>query len=315
MKEFKNEVYILVDEEYMSTFEGNQREFMKDFYYKSYCDFCSHRGRKPLTIDEFYSNMHRRRIQLFQVCCPYCGSINLVIHDKKISGKGGYNYCHNCGRASAVENIKEQISRFMRIHNINTTGLKTMAIGRKESKEWLLAYDCYQMELISLASIIEVLLRDYFEALIFINNLGVSNSYIKKVIKKHTGNDFMNIEKANNNFKKAFGIDIKKALDTNIWLDLLDIVTLRNMMIHNNGRVDSQFKTTSTYIRNKDKVIGNLYKLEENDISKYLESVVLGIADISNLFLENYYNLRSKVIANYYFNSNDSVCENQENDI
>lgn len=36
------------------------------------------------------------------------------------------------------------------------------------------------------------------------------SEYILKVLDKHTGNDFMNIEKANTNFKKAFEIDVKK---------------------------------------------------------------------------------------------------------
>ncbi len=314
MKKFSNEVYVLVDEEYMSNFTGRHLEFMKEFYYKAYVEFCFHCKRKTLTMDEFYSNMRRRRIQLHQLCCPYCGSILLMIRDKKISGTAGYNYCPNCGRASAVENIKQQVSRFIRIHGINRVGLKEFRKTHEDAEEWLLAYDCYQMELISLASIIEVVLRGYFEALLFINNLGIRNSYIKQIVQKHTGNDFMNIEKANNDFKKAYGIDIKGSLDKAIWLDFLDVVTLRNMMIHNNGRVDERFMTTSTYKRNKEKVIDNLYKLEDTDIAKYLESVILGIADISNLFLKHYYELRCKVIANYYFNASvnddEGICEN-----
>ena len=45
----------------------------------------------------------------------------------------------------------------------------------------------------------------------------------------------MNIEKANNLFKKAFEIDLKSFMDKDVWNDLVDIVNLRNMMIHNNG--------------------------------------------------------------------------------
>lgn len=173
MKKFKNEIYALVDEDFMSKFTGLHLNFMKDYYYKFYAEFCRRIKRAPLSSEEFYSNMHRRRIKIYQLCCPYCGSIYVMIHDRKIQGKGGYNYCPHCGRASAVENILRQVSRFIRINGINRLGLKEFKKEHQEVEEWLLAYDCYQMEIVSLASIIEVVFREYFEALLFINNLGI----------------------------------------------------------------------------------------------------------------------------------------------
>lgn len=302
MNPMKNEVYALVDEKFISGFSGHHLTFMRKHYFENYCKYCDAIGRKPLDIDTFYTNMHRRRIQLYQVCCPYCGSVFTMIHDKKTHGNGGGNYCSNCGRGSAVENIIKQVSRFIRIHGINRLGLKEFKKEHKDTEEWLLAYDCYQMEIISLASIIEVVLRDYYEALLFINNFGVSNDYTNKLIKKQIGNDFMNIEKANDIYKKTFGVSIKDALDNNEWLDLLDIVNLRNMMVHNNGRIDERFKLSSTYTRNVDKVIDLLYKLEEKDIAGYLGSVISSVTKITNLFLEKYYESRGKVIVNHYFN-------------
>ena len=287
MDKFRNEVYALVDEEYMSNFNGQQMEYMRNYYYKEYCGYCHMINRKPLPIDVFFSNMHRRRIQLYQVCCPYCGFILLIIHDKKIQGKAGYNYCPHCGRASAVENIFRQTSRFVRIQGINKLGLKEFKRTHNDTEEWLLSYDCLQVELISLVSIIEVLFRDYFDALLFVNNYCSNNSYVKKVIQRQTGNDFMNIEKANKDFKKAFDIDIKNSIDKSVWIHFIDVDELRNMIIHNNGRVDEHFKSTSTYARNKSKVIGELYRLEEKDISEYFQSVILGVSQISNLFLKN----------------------------
>lgn len=302
MKKFKNEIYALVDEEFVSNFTGLHLNFMKEYYYKFYAEFCRRIKRVPLSSEEFYSNMHRRRIKIYQLCCPYCGSIHVMIHDRKIQGKGGYNYCPHCGRASAVENILRQVSRFIRINGINRLGLKEFKKEHQEVEEWLLAYDCYQMEIVSLASIIEVVFREYFEALLFINNLGVTNDYVKKVVRKQTGNDFMNIEKANDIFKKAYSIDIRSALEKKVWTDLVDIVNLRNMMVHNNGRVDERFKKLDTYTRNKDKVVGELYKLEDSDIARYLESVITAVEKITNEFLKKYYESRGKVIANHYFN-------------
>ena len=172
----------------------------------------------------------------------------------------------------------------------------------------MLAYDCYQMEIIELASIIEVVFRDYFEALFFINNLGGKgsyNGYIKKVIDRHIGNDFMNIEKANDIFKKAYGINLREAMEKQIWTDLIDIVNLRNMMIHNNGRVDERFRSTHTYSRLSDRVDDKFLRLENVDISSYLESVIVAVTNITNIYLDKYYLQRNAAIANFYFNNAD----------
>lgn len=308
MSKRNNEIYNRVDEEYLSKFNYNHLIFMKDYYYKFYFKFCQYYQRKPLSQDEFFSNMHRRRIQLIQLCCPYCGSIYLIPVDKKIHSPDGFNYCSHCGRGSAIENITKQIFRFIRINKINRLGLKELKEKHSDVEEWVLAYDCYQMEIIELASIIEVVFRDYFEALLFINNSDESNeynTYIEKVIRKHTGNDFMNIEKANNNYKKAFDINIRELLDKQIWNDLIDIVNLRNMMAHNNGMVDEHFKSTPTYTRLNDHIIGQLFRLEDSDIAKYLNSVIIATTEITNAYLEKYYVQCNATVANYYFNNTE----------
>ena len=112
----------------------------------------------------------------------------------------------------------------------------------------------------------------------------------------------MNIEKANDIYKKAFDIEIRKSLSPTIWNDLIDIVNLRNMMVHNNGLVDNRFTTSSTYARWKDRVDVTLIRIEEEDISKLVSSVVDAVTVVSNLYLKEYYERRNKVIANYYFN-------------
>lgn len=281
---------------------------MKDYYYKFYCKFCKYYMRKPLSQSDFYSNMHRRRIQLYQLYCPYCGAIHIMPFDKKIHGTNGLNYCPNCGRTSTVTNILKQISRFVRINGINRLGLKEFQAKHPDVEEWLLAYDCYQMEIIELASIIEVVFRDYFEALFFMNNFvgsGSYSDYIRKVINRHNGNDFMNIEKANNIFKKAFNINIRETIEKQIWTDLIDIVNLRNMMIHNNGRVDDRFKSTQTYSRLKERIDDKLFRLESTDITNYLKSVISAVTSITNIYLDRYYLQRNAAIANFYFNNTD----------
>lgn len=297
----KNEIYTRIDEEYLSTFHETHRVYMKDEYYRYYVKFCESILRKPLTEDEFYTNMHRRRFQLYQLCCPYCGTVDILINDKRYNGNGGFNYCPNCGRGSAQENIQEQLSRFRRLHAFHLIAIELVSKKSKTDKK-VLGYDCYQMEIVAMASIIEILLRDCFESLLFMESGNGKSSYIAQIISKKTGNDFMNIEKANKHFKKAWNIDIKAILDVKIWDSLMDIVCLRNVIVHNNGIVDATFKNTKTYQRVKNQITGNHFFLDEKDIEQYSTCLVDAIVLISNKYLEELYKMRNTRISNYYFN-------------
>ena len=303
-KNYKNEIYCMVDEEFISYFDVNHRDFMKKTYYSLYCTFCKHHNRKQLSEDEFFTNMHRRRIYLYQLCCPYCGAIMILPFDKKAEKNEVLNYCCNCGRSSITYTLIQHLSRFVRISGILSLGLKEFKKDHEDTEDWLLGYDCYQMELIELASIIEVVCRECFESLIFIKNIGLNNDYIRKVITKSIGNDFMNIEKANKHFKKAFSIDLKSLIDKQIWDDLIDIVNLRNMMVHNNGRVDEHFKTTVSYQRLKNKVDDKLYRLDQQSVMLYFKSVIDAVTILTNAYYKKYLIYRHAAIANYYFNYN-----------
>lgn len=162
-------MYALVDEEFLAKFSNQHLNYMKKLYYSFYAGYCKRIKRKPLTSEDFFKNMHLRRFQLYQLCCPYCGTVSLCIHDKKESKTAGYNFCHSCGRTSTLKNIQKHLARFVRIKRMNRISIQAVAEHRPETEKWLLAYDCYQIEIIELASIIEVLFRDYFEALLFIS--------------------------------------------------------------------------------------------------------------------------------------------------
>lgn len=305
MKRADNEIYALVDEEFLSGFSTKHLNYMKQYYYSRYLELCDSMDRIPLAVDIFFKNMHRRRFQFYQLCCPYCGTISLTVHDKKCPGGGGYNYCHACGRTSTLRNVQRQLSRFVRINKMNRMSIELLSEQRPEKEKWLLAYDCYQIEIVELASIIEVLLRDYFEALLFISSAAEKDSFINKAVRKYTSNDFMNIEKANHIYREAFGIKIRENLTPITWNNLVDIVNLRNMIVHNNGQVDKYFKTTTTYSRWKERIDDPLIRIEDEDITKLLLSVIDAVTIVSNLYLEGYYRSRNRVIANYYFNAED----------
>ena len=73
-------------------------------------------------------------------------------------------------------------------------------------------------------------------------------------------------------------------------------------MVHNNGKIDTRFKKTKTYLRNKNKVVGNMIKLDRTDITGYYYCVLSAVIKTSMLYVEKYYSQRNRLIANYYFN-------------
>ena len=300
--QFPNEIYSMVDEKYISQFDKAHQAFMKEQYYNYYLAFCHANNRKPLGFAQFFSNMHRRRIKIYQLCCPYCGSTVMMIHDNRVMGKGGFNYCPHCGRGSVLENMVKNFYYYTSMHSFHKTSINMITKDDPTTNLDFEKRNCARVELIELVTIIEVTLKEYFDALLNLNNISVTESYINKLIQKSLGNDFMNIEKANEHFKKAFNIDIKKLLPVCIWNDFVDIVHIRNIMIHKNGRVDKRFKATPTYMIVKKYVDGDYYLLKFEDVDYYYESIVRGLIDITNNFLSYYYSSRSRVIANYYFN-------------
>lgn len=75
MEKADNEMYALVDEEFLAKFSNQHLNYMKKLYYSFYAGYCKRIKRKPLTSEDFFKNMHLRRFQLYQLCCPYCGTV------------------------------------------------------------------------------------------------------------------------------------------------------------------------------------------------------------------------------------------------
>lgn len=307
MKQRTNEIYTLVDENFLSQFPSIQRKTLEDMYYSIYLKVCESRKKKPLNRDIFFTNMRRRRLRFFQLCCPYCGATGVMLHDNRISHSEGYNYCSSCGKGSTESIINDQLARFTRIRFINSIGIAAYASMRPDSDIRLIGYDGYQMEIIELASIVEVILRDCFVALFNMSFYGAREAFVTKLLNRYIGNDFLLIEKATDHYKKALGIDLKAIIPTEIWNDLVDVTNMRNMMIHNNGMIDSQFRKSKSYERLKDKVDGPLLLIDQDMIDSYYNSVSHASTIVMEVFQKKYHELKKSMIAMHYYTTNSTV--------
>ncbi len=120
MKNNTTDIYHLVDETFISRFNLLHASFMKNYYYTYYKSYCIQKKRTPLSESTFFTNMRRRKIKFIQICCPYCGNMNLSIVEGLLSAVKQLNYCTYCGKRSASENAFFQISR----HSYSTFSFK-----------------------------------------------------------------------------------------------------------------------------------------------------------------------------------------------
>ena len=120
MKNNTTDIYHLVDEAFISGFNLLHASFMRNYYYTCYKSYCIQKKRTPLSESTFFTNMRRRKIKFIQICCPYCGNMNLSIVEGLLSAVKQLNYCTYCGKRSASENAFFQISR----HSYSTFSFK-----------------------------------------------------------------------------------------------------------------------------------------------------------------------------------------------
>lgn len=297
-------LYRVVDEDLISKFPDSQKEYMKDFYYSLYVKYCDKiKKKKRLEKSAFFSNMRRRKIKIIQICCPYCGEIRSIVVAGSIQNTlGHFNYCYNCGKPSTKEHVSRTYSRLTRIVCLHRLGIAKLMEVRKVDDIKLYTYDILQLELVEIESTFESLMRELYTTLLYLKYRNVKDSFLQSLIEKDVANDFLNVAKANTHFKKALGINLKSELDTEDWKDLIDLVELRNTIVHNDGMADKRFKKSETYQRVKHMINGDLIFVSPEDISRYLKKAFLVLDFLNQKLSEEFENNAPALIANSVFN-------------
>lgn len=75
-------------------------------YYEFYCSYCKEHNVKIQPIDRFLLNASKKKIKIIQVCCPYCGRIEMLIEQEKMSE------IKKCNTVLNVEKIHSRICFF-----------------------------------------------------------------------------------------------------------------------------------------------------------------------------------------------------------
>ena len=299
-----NEIYSHVNSVFINKFKGMHLFFIKNYYYFLYKDYCLNNNIALLNKEKFFKDINKIDINIYQLCCPYCGFVKAMIHDKTRHPNMNLNFCGNCGTGSVSFNINNQLLRLNQISEINSIGLKALKKNYKDV-DIILGVGSFQMEIIVLTSILESMLWTYFKALFRLYNVNIRQSFSDKILKNYNNNSFMNIDKTNQIFKETFGINIKKIFDSSdksIWKNLLEITSMRNVIVHNNGKLDEKFRNSEAFKKINVKGDNNYVIIKKEDIEKYKNSVVVCLNKISEMFLKEFNQLKNIFIANYYFN-------------
>lgn len=296
----ENTIYSIVDEHAFEGLTVTERRVLKDVYYQSYCLYCDKIGKIPKEKKLFFSNMRRNKIKILQVCCPYCGTIRIIITEKTIKELETINYCTSCGKSSPGYNVFRELTKIIRINNVNELGIKALVEKDKKLNKEMVSYDVYQYEVVALASIFEKVVKDFFFSFMFLNYYGIKTDYLRKLVNKSTRNDFMEIDKAKNQYKDALNVLIKELIPEDDWETLIDLCKIRNVIVHNNGLVDEQFLRTNTYNRFRDNIDGELVFIKESDINSFLKSMIVFFNELEKLFDKSCKDNKYKILAKYY---------------
>ena len=300
-------LYRLVDEDLIAGFSDVQREYMKDYYYSQYVQYCKNRHKRVHKREDFFSNMRRKKVKLIQVCCPFCGRILCLPIEGTIENTiGKFNYCFTCGKPSVTVQVSRRFDRLTRMAIIHRLGKAALAEIKKDeiSDLELFAHDVMQLELVEIEATMESILREIYCTLLYIKYQNVKDDFLSLLIRKDSANDFLNIEKANEHFKKALAINLKTELDEDVWSNLLDLTVLRNTIIHNDGKADEKFikSNTTKSGRVRHMMRDNLIVVSESDVQKYMDATLKLFDFLDKKLSEEFSNNAPRLIANSVFN-------------
>lgn len=304
----ENEIYSRINSSLFSSINTHSKQFMLNIYHIEYNNICNLYGFDRIsTLDEFINKLDQNEIRMFQQHCLNCGSIEVVL---LMNESNEPKYCTMCGRKSlgefGVENI-DRVTRIISFHSFTVNNLHNTLIDLNDDTEKFLAYDTAQIELIVINSVLETVVKEYYEQLMKLKLLNISDSTIIKFINESYKNDFQNIERTIYIFRKYLNIDLRQNITSDDFRKLHEIVELRNVFIHNNGIADKRFLDST---KNKDlirnlnsdkKIIGDKYIfLDRKDILSYVEAIINLFSSLDQTFESFFMENIHSVFIMYY---------------
>ncbi|PAV09268.1 hypothetical protein [Methanocorpusculum parvum] len=271
--------YIIVNEAFLATVDLKSQQKLKEII---------NQDINSVGID---TDSRRCYIRL----CPYCnafGVVNCRKFENDDSAPCGLfeigdsdstfpNTCVFCGETAPSYKIKQSVKKCQILYDLSLNCSSTDGAPKNNQNERVLLEQC----VVILATGIELFLKDTYV-------LSMNLKYVKpeltlnRKFSRDVKNEFLNIDKAVRIFKDEFEIDLKEILGKETIKKLNLLMSMRNVIVHNNGILDQIFRERLTEDLWAKYPIASNIPITENDIIEFIDIIKLVFQKIEMKFDE-----------------------------
>lgn len=220
--------YFLINEEFVSLLQDEEREKLSSIVYSLYRKCCN-KNTKILSKQNYFLSKRTHYPVIF-FCCPKCkASMIAPMHGFKTAH--GLKYCPHCGEPSIDYRFNTGIDKVFKLIQISMSISSTDALQSKILNQSIIT---------SLCSVYEVYLREFYADILNIKYVRSSRSLYTKFLKD-CKNDFLNPGKTTDRLRKELMVDYKQIVGANAYKALILLSDYRNVIVHNNGICDDTF--------------------------------------------------------------------------
>jgi hypothetical protein len=239
--------YILVDDVFLKTITKKSQHWLKEF------------------IEETSGKFGSTGVICYVTLCPYCNNFAVLIR-KSLTFKYEPNACTICGESTPYYKFKHCIKKAQILYQLSDYCQSNKdKFPKNIQNERVLLEQC----VVVLATGIELFFKDIYILsmdLKYVKPEYTLNSKLNADVK----NDFLNIGKTVKNFKNEFKIDISKILGQETIKKMTYLLLMRNLIVHNNGFVDSIFLNNIPENRRENYRAGRPIPISKDEIIDFI---------------------------------------------
>lgn len=224
------------------------------------------------------ADSHRCYIRL----CPYCNAFGVLncwkfensdsehcgIFEIDDSDSTFPNKCVFCGETAPSYKMKQSVKKCQILYDLSLNCSSKDGNPKNNHNERVLLEQC----IVVLATGIELYLKDTYV-------LSMDLKYIKpeftlnRKFSRDTKNDFLNVGKTVRKYKDDFGINLKEILGQKTIETLTLLMSMRNVIVHNNGTIDLIFlNSLPEHLREKYHIASTI-SITDDDIIEFINTI------------------------------------------
>jgi hypothetical protein len=269
--------YIIVNEAFLATVDSKSQQKLKEII---------NQDINSVGVD---TDSRRCYIRL----CPYCnafGVFNCRKFENDDSAPCGLfeigdsdstfpNTCVFCGETAPYHKIKQSVKKCQILYDLSKNCSSTDLVPKNNQNERVLLEQC----IVVLATGIELFLKDTYV-------LSMDLKYVKpeftlnRKFSRDAKNDFLNVGKTVSKYKDEFGINLKDILSQKTIDTLTLLMSMRNVIVHNNGTIDLIFRNSLSKEVWEKYPIATPISITGNDIIEFINTINIVLQKIDAEF-------------------------------